>query len=117
MYIFVFFFQAEDGIRDTSVTGVQTCALPIFLRGTDPVVVNHPNIETKLRPRPLGVERNLAHYPRPAMASAPPRTLRTHHSDAVATGTTLARTSVSRPRDPRRDGAQELPLGAGHEPA
>src|SRR5437764_12091763 len=27
---FFFFFQAEDGIRDTSVTGVQTCALPIF---------------------------------------------------------------------------------------
>src|SRR5437762_1665958 len=27
-----FFFQAEDGIRDTSVTGVQTCALPIFSR-------------------------------------------------------------------------------------
>ena len=25
-----FFFQAEDGILDTSVTGVQTCALPIF---------------------------------------------------------------------------------------
>src|SRR5260370_26863744 len=25
----VFFFQAEDGIRDSSVTGVQTCALPI----------------------------------------------------------------------------------------
>src|SRR5437762_12944951 len=29
LYCF-FFFQAEDGIRDTSVTGVQTCALPIF---------------------------------------------------------------------------------------
>ena len=28
---FVFFFQAEDGIRDWSVTGVQTCALPISL--------------------------------------------------------------------------------------
>src|SRR5260370_29487680 len=27
----VFFFQAEDGIRDSSVTGVQTCALPILL--------------------------------------------------------------------------------------
>src|SRR5260370_6260812 len=27
---FVFFFQAEDGIRDSSVTGVQTCALPIL---------------------------------------------------------------------------------------
>src|SRR5437879_3171032 len=29
MMICFFFFQAEDGIRDTSVTGVQTCALPI----------------------------------------------------------------------------------------
>src|SRR5690606_40985409 len=27
------FFQAEDGIRDFHVTGVQTCALPIFLQG------------------------------------------------------------------------------------
>src|SRR6266404_5617363 len=27
---YVFFFQAEDGIRDKLVTGVQTCALPIF---------------------------------------------------------------------------------------
>src|SRR5256885_11397425 len=27
---FVFFFQAEDGIRDYKVTGVQTCALPIW---------------------------------------------------------------------------------------
>src|SRR5437867_5789077 len=27
--IFYFFFQAEDGIRDRTVTGVQTCALPI----------------------------------------------------------------------------------------
>src|SRR3989449_5860752 len=29
---FFFFFQAEDGIRDVAVTGVQTCALPILLR-------------------------------------------------------------------------------------
>src|SRR2546427_2999809 len=28
--IFFFFFQAEDGIRDLTVTGVQTCALPIL---------------------------------------------------------------------------------------
>src|SRR5699024_11225358 len=27
---FLFFFQAEDGIRDRNVTGVQTCALPIL---------------------------------------------------------------------------------------
>src|SRR5690348_18500688 len=33
--ICIFFFQAEDGIRDGRVTGVQTCALPIFY-GPDP---------------------------------------------------------------------------------
>src|SRR5688572_31629478 len=32
-----FFFQAEDGIRDLTVTGVQTCALPIWGRGTGEV--------------------------------------------------------------------------------
>src|SRR5699024_487944 len=30
-FIFFFFFQAEDGIRDRNVTGVQTCALPLSL--------------------------------------------------------------------------------------
>src|SRR5258708_24948977 len=29
LILFIFFFQAEDGIRDDLVTGVQTCALPI----------------------------------------------------------------------------------------
>src|SRR5256884_2987020 len=32
IFFFVFFFQAEDGIRDVAVTGVQTCALPIYRR-------------------------------------------------------------------------------------
>src|SRR4051794_41745902 len=31
LYCFFFFFQAEDGIRDGRVTGVQTCALPILI--------------------------------------------------------------------------------------
>src|SRR3989449_8575063 len=31
MWVLFFFFQAEDGIRDVAVTGVQTCALPIWL--------------------------------------------------------------------------------------
>src|SRR5438067_8022163 len=31
LLVAVFFFQAEDGIRDRNVTGVQTCALPISL--------------------------------------------------------------------------------------
>ena len=29
-FFYFFFFQAEDGIRDRDVTGVQTCALPIL---------------------------------------------------------------------------------------
>jgi len=29
VFVWFFFFQAEDGIRDRDVTGVQTCALPI----------------------------------------------------------------------------------------
>src|SRR5256884_938274 len=42
-----FFFQAEDGIRDVAVTGVQTCALPIYGRwvfrhGTVPLESNRP---------------------------------------------------------------------------
>src|SRR5256885_13131444 len=38
MYVemFFFFFQAEDGIRDYKVTGVQTCALPIYLARLSP---------------------------------------------------------------------------------
>src|SRR5688572_32761378 len=31
-YVCCFFFQAEDGIRDLTVTGVQTCALPILVQ-------------------------------------------------------------------------------------
>src|SRR5258706_4077738 len=39
-----FFFQAEDGIRDWSVTGVQTCALPIcrLVDGTSFTLVSSP---------------------------------------------------------------------------
>src|SRR5690606_40320294 len=35
---YFFFFQAEDGIRDFHVTGVQTCALPIYF---DPAAIFH----------------------------------------------------------------------------
>src|SRR5206468_5931681 len=43
--VFLFFFQAEDGIRDLIVTGVQTCALPIS--ATAGVHAEHPS-----EPRP-----------------------------------------------------------------
>src|SRR2546426_7780683 len=36
--LFFFFFQAEDGIRDYKVTGVQTCALPILPSWRDDVI-------------------------------------------------------------------------------
>src|SRR3989442_6386966 len=34
VHVSIVFFQAEDGIRDADVTGVQTCALPIFIAGS-----------------------------------------------------------------------------------
>src|SRR5207249_7626404 len=40
----VFFFQAKDGIRYRNVTGVQTCALPIF----DEIAELAPSLQTKL---------------------------------------------------------------------
>src|SRR5437764_2962779 len=64
-----FFFQAEDGIRDTSVTGVQTCALPIshcaghphyFARQTRPAT---PVIaRTLLHRDALQLLRQLTHF-------------------------------------------------------
>src|SRR5256885_5384587 len=36
-----FFFQAEDGIRDYKVTGVQTCALPIYLETEVPRLTDY----------------------------------------------------------------------------
>src|SRR5258708_31148510 len=39
--MFFFFFQAEDGIRDDLVTGVQTCALPISARRLLGMVSRH----------------------------------------------------------------------------
>src|SRR5690606_41159333 len=42
-----FFFQAEDGIRDFHVTGVQTCALPIFpsFQGYELLMVLYPFVQ------------------------------------------------------------------------
>src|SRR5256885_2512026 len=51
LLLFFFFFQAEDGIRDYKVTGVQTCALPIWARGQ----------RRLLRPLPLAARQASTH--------------------------------------------------------
>src|SRR2546429_3746672 len=43
-----FFFQAEDGIRDVAVTGVQTCALPISERFFDALAAGNINLAYQL---------------------------------------------------------------------
>src|SRR5271168_1182849 len=48
--VFFFFFQAEDGIRDRTVTGVQTCALPILKAMAMPFTVRDPKILEGLKP-------------------------------------------------------------------
>src|SRR5260370_28491865 len=58
-----FFFQAEDGIRDSSVTGVQTCALPISTgmgHPTAPGRADHRDDECRReqRKRPEGTARH-----------------------------------------------------------
>src|SRR5258707_11169275 len=47
----LFFFQAEDGIRDIGVTGVQTCALPIF----GIVVALMPIFSDQAYPKQIGI--------------------------------------------------------------
>src|SRR3989449_7690728 len=50
---FFFFFQAEDGIRDVAVTGVQTCALPICIFGA------------MFAPKPFEVAKEMVRVTRP----------------------------------------------------
>src|SRR5438874_9233520 len=47
-FYFLFFFQAEDGIRDLYVTGVQTCALPIC-SSSDPSRVGKSDLNVHAR--------------------------------------------------------------------
>src|SRR5699024_11418314 len=54
-YRVFFFFQAEDGIRDRNVTGVQTCALPIS-RFAASLLTLPRRLEAVMR-RPLGTAR------------------------------------------------------------
>src|SRR2546430_7949345 len=50
---FFFFFQAEDGIRDLTVTGVQTCALPILIGKTIDAYFKKVNAEGGINGRKI----------------------------------------------------------------
>src|SRR2546422_7597952 len=47
IFFFFFFFQAEDGIRDVAVTGVQTCALPILRSQIAATSMSRPFVTTE----------------------------------------------------------------------
>src|SRR5438132_11021893 len=55
--LFFFFFQAEDGIRDHCVTGVQTCALPILVFGIKRNVIKTRSSNTVLGEGSVGCRR------------------------------------------------------------
>src|SRR5690606_40417137 len=74
-----FFFQAEDGIRDFHVTGVQTCALPIY---PIPPTIGHPHYYVWSCDSPLQTydPPRTARHSLPESSSSFP--LRSLHSDA-----------------------------------
>src|SRR5271167_2581984 len=100
MAAFVFFFQAEDGIRGRNVTGVQTCALPISLKrsslspsllgGDLPLTIGEISPERRADREFTGVREGLPTI-RPALYSSgcnppmmrPPQTERRHCSAGI----------------------------------
>src|SRR5215813_13189586 len=63
---FFFFFQAEDGIRDADVTGVQTCALPILDLATREASADVPDTADDREGRRPGGEENRDRPSQPA---------------------------------------------------
>src|SRR5580692_12646592 len=73
---FCFFFQAEDGIRDLTVTGVQTCALPISMAWARWAVCQAsywavPNSSFSEGCQPMAVGKKRTSAPRRAVRRAP----------------------------------------------
>src|SRR5207245_8113300 len=80
-FFFFFFFQAEDGIRDATVTGVHTCALPIWALRLDQrvdVLRAEEPVETGISARLVGEQVGPAVFRRRAEG----RALRAVHADA-----------------------------------
>src|SRR5207245_3993473 len=68
--LFIVFFQAEDGIRDATVTGVQTCALPICDKG----LFTGLAMPMTIRARPTGaIAMSMQNVASPAISLNPPK--------------------------------------------
>src|SRR2546430_7568152 len=74
------FFQAEDGIRDLTVTGVQTCALPISFDAAGETV---GAIHARQRAQPVAQQRPFAAFPGEAVVVVRFTVVR-QHTDARA---------------------------------
>src|SRR5699024_8473210 len=105
-----FFFHAEDGIRDRNVTGVQTCALPIYSARRNFSTTQNPGFQ-----RPTGTtlltavsDRLLAHHRRRRSDGCTP-SRRPERSTATSSGRSTAylRGTRSRPH----------PTATWHQPA
>src|SRR5207245_3153382 len=68
--LFFFFFQAEDGIRDATVTGVQTCALPISLKSGAQLTMPSSLITRLTRSRLPNSARRVARMASPTCRAA-----------------------------------------------
>src|SRR2546425_4318158 len=88
MCLFLFFFQAEDGIRDKLVTGVQTCALPIYhfdlpslrlLENHHTSVVTASRTSDLLRPRRYREVREMKWGERARVGAAELRAIEVNH--------------------------------------
>src|SRR2546429_9662210 len=106
--LFFFFFQAEDGIRDVAVTGVQTCALPIWpscrsdtrAREAAQALADPARRGPRAGAARLRVPREPARHPVAARRATGAR-LRARH----------ARGRAARPRDAPREGRRRELLG------
>src|SRR5438046_8781272 len=109
-----FFFQAEDGIRDWSVTGVQTCALPIWVEPVGRARQKAEGDDDRIRRYdPLGTFERLRHAPTARIRLAEPGRHQLHALHLLGAHD-LDRLSVEEKLDPLLATVLVVPPRAGH---
>src|SRR5690606_40713569 len=99
-------FQAEDGIRDFHVTGVQTCALPISAKNTSPVACPHRSEQTQTARARRSPRAQPPRSARPALRSPP------QGSDTPSTSETFLPEADTPRSEERRVGKESRSRGA-----